>query len=218
MTRLHFALAFATTLLTLAATAVVYPWLADKIPTHWNIQGQIDGYGPKQVAFLMPAIMAGLFALLWVLPWLSPKQFEINSFRETYGFIVLTLLVTFAYIHGLTLWAALAGGVDITRALLAGLLLMFGLLGRAMTNVRRNFWVGVRTPWTIASERVWDDTHRLAAKSFLFASVCGIVLVVLPLPLPTVTIAVITLIMLAALGPALYSLVLYKQLERRGEI
>lgn len=218
MTRLLYALAFATILLTLASTAAIYPWLGDQIPTHWNLQGQIDGQGPKSIAFLMPSISVGLFVLLCSLPWLSPKQFAIDTFRETYAFIVLTVMVTLAYVHGLMLWAALAGGVDITRALLAGLLIMFGLLGRAMTNVRRNFWVGVRTPWTIASERVWNDTHRLAAKMFLFASIVGIVIVALPLSLPAVTISVVALILLAAVGPALYSLVLYKQLERRGEI
>src|SRR5262245_22634938 len=156
MTRIYFLLSIGVVVFTLAATAGIYPWLGDQIPTHWNIHGQIDGHGPRQIAFLVPTIMLGLVGLFAVLPWLSPKQFELDKFRDMYGFIALVFMTTMAYIHGLTLWAALGGGVDITRAMLIGLLVMFGLIGRSMTSVRRNFWVGVRTPWTIASERVWD--------------------------------------------------------------
>jgi uncharacterized membrane protein len=121
----------------------------------------------------------------------------------------------------LTLWAALAGQknpVDITRLLLAGVLIMFALIGNVLGKVRRNFYVGVRTPWTLASQRVWNDTHRLAGRMFVGAAVIGLLAVVLPLPLPVVTIAVIAIIMAAALWPALYSLLLYKRLEKKGEL
>jgi uncharacterized membrane protein len=218
LTRVYFALCLAAVILTLAATAAVYPSLADQIPTHWNIRGEIDGYGSKQMSFLMPAMMAGFLGLFCVLPWLSPKQFEISTFRETYWFIALVMVVLFGYIHGLTLFAALRGGIDITRALLVGLLVMFGLLGSVMSGVRRNFWVGVRTPWTLASERVWDDTHRLAGRMFVLAAIAGLVFVFLPLPLPVIFAIEISLILGAALGPALYSLIHYKQLQQRGEI
>jgi len=218
LTRVYFALCLAATVLTLAATAVVYPSLADQFPTHWNIRGEIDGYGPKQMAFLMPAVMAGFLGLFCVLPWLSPKQFEITTFRETYWFIALVMTVLFGYIHGLMLLAALRGGIDITRALLVGLLVMFGLLGSVMSGIRRNFWVGVRTPWTLASERVWDDTHWLAGRTFILAAMAGLVFVFLPMPLPAIFAIVISLILGAAIGPALYSLIHYKQLQQRGEI
>lgn len=218
LTRVYFTLCLAAVILTLATTAAVYPSLADQIPTHWNIRGEIDGHGSKQMAFLMPVVMAGFLGLFCVLPWLSPKQFEISTFRETYWFIALVMIVLIGYIHGLTLFAALRGGIDITRALLVGLLVMFGLLGSVMSGIRRNFWVGVRTPWTLASERVWDDTHQLAGRMFVIASIAGLVFVFLPLPLPVIFAIEISLILGAALGPALYSLIHYKQLQQRGEI
>ena len=205
-------------MLTLAASAVVYSRLPEQIPTHWNLQGQVDGHGPRQTVFLMPAVMLGILALLYVLPWLSPKKFEIDSFRSAYWCIGLALIVFLAYVHGLTIWAAMTGGVDIVRALLAGMLLMFGVIGSSLASVRRNFWVGVRTPWTIASDRVWDDTHRLAARAFIAAAAIGLAVLILPLSLPAAGIAVLTLIMAAAIGPAIYSLVHYKQLQSRGEI
>jgi immunity protein, SdpI family len=219
MTRAYFWLSVVATVAALAASLVLYPRLADEIPIHWNIQGQVDGYGSKTwAAFLMPGAMAGMLALFLALPWLSPKHFELDSFRSTYWFIVLVIMLLVAYTHGLMLWAAAAGRVDITRALLVGLLLMFGLIGNVMGKVRRNFWVGVRTPWTIANERVWNDTHRLAGKLFVAAAAIGLATLLLPLPLPAVSIAVFTLIMTAALLPVLYSLIHYKRLARRGEI
>jgi uncharacterized membrane protein len=201
------------------ASAVLYAQLPEKIPVHWNIEGKIDGYGSKQWAlFLTPGIMLGLLALFMALPWLSPKQFSLDSFQSTYGFIIVVILATMLYIHGLTLWAAAAGQVDITRAMLAGLMIMFGLMGNVMGKVRRNFWVGVRTPWTLASDRVWNDTHRLAAQLFVGAAAIGLVCILLPIPLPVITIATIAIIMTAALFPVGYSLVHYKRLERRGEL
>jgi uncharacterized membrane protein len=202
-----------------AASAALYASMPEKIPIHWNIEGQIDGYGSKQWAlFLTPGIMLGLLGLFVALPWLSPKQFSLDSFQSTYGFIVVLALATAAYIHGLTLWAALAGQVDVTRAMLAGLMIMFGLMGNVMGKVRRNFWVGVRTPWTLASDRVWNDTHRLAGQMFVGAAVIGLLCILLPIPLPAATITTIAMIMSAALFPVVYSLVHYKRLERRGEL
>ncbi|HZL87400.1 MAG TPA: SdpI family protein [Pirellulaceae bacterium] len=224
MTRLYIYLTVGLVALALAASLILYPRLPAVIPTHWNIEGKIDGYGSKTWAtFLMPAIMAGMLLLFWALPWLSPKHFEVDSFRATYWFIALVVTGMMGFVHALTLWAALEAGnrqvqVDITRLLLAGLLVMFVLIGNVMGKVRRNFYVGIRTPWTLASERVWNDTHRLAARMFVVAGALGLLAIVLPLPLPAVVIVVIGLIMVAAVWPIVYSLLLYKRLERRGEV
>jgi len=93
------------------------------------------------------------------------------------------------------LWAAVAGPIDITRALLAGVLLMLALIGNVLGKVRRNFWIGVRTPWTLANERVWNDTNRLAGRLFVAAAVVGLPLLLLPLHQLALTIVVFILIM-----------------------
>jgi len=220
MTRLYAILSIVLTLGALAVTLALYPHMPEKIPTHWNIEGKIDGYGDKAfAAFLMPSVVLGLMALFAALPWLSPKQFAVDTFRSTYWFIVLVITAAMIFIHGLTMWAAMAGRpVDITKPLLAGILVMFGVMGNVMGKVRRNFYVGIRTPWTLASERVWNDTHRLAARWFVAAAALGLVVVILPIPLPALVITTIVLIMSAALGPVVYSLVHYKRLERAGSI
>jgi uncharacterized membrane protein len=216
MTRMYFAFAVGLTLATWAATLVIYSALPEQVPTHWNIRGEVDAYGNKGWAtFLMPAVMVGLLALFRLLPWLSPKSFTLDTFRGTYEFIVAATMGLMAYIHGLMLWAAYSGPIDINRALTGGLCLFFVLLGNVLGKVRRNFFVGVRTPWTLASERVWIDTHRLAARMFVAAGLIGF-LVCLLVGGPVAVIATFALIMIAAFTPVIYSLVHYKHLERQG--
>ncbi|HET6882797.1 MAG TPA: DUF1648 domain-containing protein [Pirellulales bacterium] len=216
MTRFYFAMGVGLTVAAWVAALAAYPYLPEKVPIHWNIRGEVDGYGQKQWAvFLTPGVMIALLGLFRVLPWLSPKPFTLDTFRGTYEFAVALTMGLMAYIHGLTLWAAWAGPVDLGRALIAGLCLFFALLGNVLGKVRRNFFMGVRTPWTLASERVWIDTHRLAARLFVAAGVIGFVLS-LALGGTTAFMAAFALIMLAAFVPAVYSLIHYKRLERQG--
>ena len=218
MTRVYWAIAIALVLIAWGASAAVYPRLPEKVPTHWNIRGEIDGFGSKQwAAFLSPAIMVALLVLFPLLPWLSPKSFEVDRFRDTYAWIVLLLMALLAYIHAITLWAAFDRRVDVGRALMAGICLVLALVGNVLGKVRRNFWVGVRTPWTLASERVWIDTHRLAARLMAAAGVLGAVIALVASQVLAFAIP-FSLIMAAALIPVAYSLVHYKRLQRRGEI
>jgi uncharacterized membrane protein len=216
MTRVYFLSALALTVAAWAASFIAYPYLSQQVPIHWNIRGEVDGYGDKTWAtFLVPAMMIGLLLLFRLLPWLSPKAFSLDAFRSTYEFAVALGMGLVAYIHGLMLWAAFGQQVDISRALLGGLCLFFALIGNVLGKVRRNFFMGVRTPWTLASERVWIDTHRLAARMFVAAGLIGFVLC-LVLRGPVAFVAAFSLIMIAALGPVAYSLVHYKRLERQG--
>lgn len=200
------------------AAAAVYPSLPDKIPTHWNIHGQIDGYGDKTWAtFLTPALMTLMLGLLRALPWLSPKHFEIDAFRHTYEFVVLLVISLFGYINALLLAAARGGSVDFGRAMIGGMCLFFLLLGNVLGKVRKNFFVGVRTPWTLASDRVWVDTHRLAARLFVAAGIIGLPFCVWGGTVLSFA-APFAMIMLASLAPVIYSLLHYKRLQRRGEL
>jgi uncharacterized membrane protein len=146
------------------------------------------------------------------LPWLSPNKFEVESFCATYLYIMIVIVALLAYCQLLVLISALGMVLDVSRALEGGVCLLIVLLGNVMGKVRRNFYVGVRTPWTIANEQVWNATHRFAAKTFFAGGLLGLVAVILRAPfwLP------ITAILIAALAPVIYSLVFYKQLERPG--
>jgi uncharacterized membrane protein len=203
----------------LAGTLVAYPSLPNVVPIHWDAHGQVNGWGPKWSLFLYgPGGMLLMVLMFAALPWLSPRKFEVDSFRATYLYIMIVIVAMMAYCQGLILLAALGSlsGVvfDITRAIVGGVCLLIALLGNVLGKVRRNFFVGIRTPWTIANERVWNVTHRFAAKTFFAGGLLGLVAVVLRAPF-WVPIAAI---LIATLVPAAYSLVFYKQLERRGEL
>jgi uncharacterized membrane protein len=203
----------------LAGTLVAYPSLPNVVPIHWDAHGQVNGWGPKWSLILYgPGGMLLMVLMFAALPWLSPRKFEVDSFRATYLYIMIVIVAMMAYCQGLILLAALGSlsGVvfDITRAIVGGVCLLIALLGNVLGKVRRNFFVGIRTPWTIANERVWNVTHRFAAKTFFAGGLLGLVAVVLRAPF-WVPIAAI---LIATLVPAAYSLVFYKQLERRGEL
>lgn len=215
MNRLSWIVAISLTLAALALSAALYSRLPEQVPIHWNIQGQVDDYGHKSwAAFLMPGMMAALLGLFALLPWLSPKRFEVQAFKSTYLFVMLLTIGLSGYLHALMLWAALGNDVDVGRAVVAGVCLFFVLLGNVLGKVRRNFYVGVRTPWTLASERVWNDTHRLAAWLFAGFGVVGFVLALLPVPLFCSLIALGVPVVVTIF----YSLIHYKRLERRGEV
>jgi uncharacterized membrane protein len=215
MTRVYWIVAVALILLAWVVSAALYPGLPARIPTHWNIHGKIDGYGPKWTVFLMPAVMLFLLGLFALLPTLSPRNFEVDSFRSTYLLIMVLVIGLMGYIQGVILYAAAHGGrIDMTRTLFGGMFLFFALMGNFLGRIRRNFYMGVRVPWTLASERVWNDTHRLAAWVFVAAGLLGFVIVIAGLP---VAIA-FALLIVAGLVPIIYSFVHYKALERRGAL
>jgi uncharacterized membrane protein len=199
----------------MAATAVLYSHLPPRVTTHWGLNGRPNGYSPRWMMWVLgPGFLAGISLLTAVLPWLSPRRFEVSSFRSTYLFIMTAVFVMMGYIYGVVLWAGSGRHMDIAdivRAVQGAVCLFFAVIGNVMGKVQRNFFIGVRTPWTLASERVWRATHRFAARCMVAAGLLGLVLV-----LAGVQLASIAVILAGALAPVVYSLVYYKHLERCG--
>jgi uncharacterized membrane protein len=215
MNRIYWATAAALVVLAWVVSAALYPGLPSTIPMHWNIHGKVDGYGPKATIFLMPGVMFFLLGLFAVLPVLSPRSFEVDSFRATYLFIMVLIVGLMGYLQAVILYAAAHGAqVDVGRALVAGTFLFFAMMGNVLGRVRRNFYIGVRVPWTLASERVWNDTHRVAAWLFVACGLAGFVIALAGLPLA----AAFAVLGVALVVPVVYSFVHYKQLERRGAL
>lgn len=189
----------------------VYTQLPDRVPTHWDINGRVDGWGPKWVATLLtPGIMLGMIGLFAVLPAISPRKFEIDSFRDSYNVIVVGVMGLFAFIQ-LTLLSATRNpdSTHSSRILIAGMMFFFALLGNRMGKVRRNFWMGIRTPWTLASDVVWDRTHRLAGRLMVAGGLLAGTLGLLGANL----IVVLIIGMSSMLYPVLYSYFVYRQVE-----
>lgn len=215
MTRVRYFLAIALVVGAVVTTVVAYPHLPSSVPVHWNFHNQIDRYAPKWTLFLLgPGSMVGMIVLFAFLPWLSPKYFEVDTFRATCARIMLIVVALFGYFYAVALWTALGHGIDMGRAILGGICVLFALSGNLMGKVRRNFYIGVRTPWTLANERVWNATHRFAAKTFVVGGLVGLALTIVGQNRA----AVFATLLGAALSPVAHSLIYYKRLEHRREI
>lgn len=193
--------------------------LKEQIPTHTNAAGEVDKWTPRDSILpqwlLLPGVMAGFVGLSLLLPWLSPKGFEIDRFRQTFYFLMAVVTLLFAYIQILFVLGGVEGiQLDLNRWLLGGISLFFALLGNRLGKVQRNFWMGVRTPWTLASEAVWIQTHRLTAWLWTAG---GLVLAVIAFVGLPVWLWVAGMLLMA-LSPVVYSLWLYKRLEKQGKI
>jgi uncharacterized membrane protein len=218
----------ALTVLAVAASLYVYANRADllekEVPTHWGIDNQPDAWTPRDKMLpqllILPGAMAVLTALTLVLPWLSPKPFGVEEFRGTFNYLMMIVVGLMAYLDAVIVTSAVHadlvrnGTLDVPRLLAAGIFPFFALMGNQLGKVRRNFWMGIRTPWTLASETVWTQTHRLAAWIFVAVGIIGFVAAVANAPL----VLCFALLMVGALAPAVYSLVLYKRLEREGKL
>ena len=131
----------------LAATLVAWDHLPARVPLHWNAHGRVDGYGPRWMLLAAgPGAMLAELAIFAALPALSPKRFALESFTRTYLRIMLAAVALAGYITAVLLWAALTGDADVTGALLAGVSVLIVVLGNVMGKVRRNFFIGIRTP------------------------------------------------------------------------
>jgi uncharacterized membrane protein len=204
----------AALLLVLGMIAAVYPELPARVPVHWNAAGEIDGWDERHVLLVHSAFMVGLAVLWLVLPKMSPRRFEVEGFEETWWFSGTLMVCLIAYMQCMHLWAAWKPGFPMDRAVLGGLGLLFVLLGNVIGKVRRNFWLGVRTPWTLANERVWYATHRLAAKTMVAGGLLTLAAALGGLPGMVAVAALVG----SALVPVGFSLVYYKKLERAGTL
>ncbi|MDD4271257.1 MAG: SdpI family protein [Patescibacteria group bacterium] len=169
-------------ILTAAASVFFYNNLPERIATHWNFAGQVDAYGSgKAQAVALPSMIIGMYLLFLVFPYLDPKKERYEQFSKVYHIfkaIILGLLVIVYFIVGLNgLGYNLPVGVIIP--FLIGLL--FIIIGNYMAKIKMNWFMGIRTPWTLSSEEIWNKTHRFGGKIFVLAGLLMMAETILPL-------------------------------------
>jgi len=204
-------------LIALACAAALYYWpqLPLRVPTHWNIDGQPDAWGaPIALLLLGPGAMTLALLMGFVLPWLSPRGFDVKRFEPAFNYIVTLIVGLFGYIYAIQLAASLNAALSFGSMLMGGVCLLLVLLGNQMGKVRRNFYIGIRTPWTLASERVWEATHRLSAKLMVASGLLGLVAIWAGAGHGVV----VALSMGWAVVAVPYSLLYYKRLEKTHQL
>ncbi|NTW98009.1 MAG: DUF1648 domain-containing protein [Oscillochloris sp.] len=141
------------------------PFMPDPAPIHWNAAGEVDGYGSPLLAVLLaPLIALAVVILMPLMPRLDPRHENYASFAGSYKLIMSLLVLFFALIHVIVIGAALGWPISIPRAMMLGMGVLFGLIGNELGRVQPNYFVGIRTPWTLADPDVWRRTHRVGGR------------------------------------------------------
>lgn len=201
--------------LVLIAAAVIaglafWNQLPDPMASHWNENDEVDGYMSKfWGVWMMPLMTLGMFGLFMLIPIIDPLKANIAKFRGVFNLFILLITAFMLYMHGLTLVWNLGYEFRISAAMLPFMGVLFIFIGYLLRQAKRNWFIGIRTPWTLSSDTVWDKTHQLGSWLFIAAGV----FVFLGAFFGGATAMYLTLI--PALGSALfvvvYSFVLYQR-------
>lgn len=169
----------ALTMIALAFLAGILLWnqLPDPMASHWNANDQVDGYISKfWGVFLLPLMILGMFILFMAVPNIDPLKANIAQFRETFNLFIVLIITFMLYIYGLTLaWNVGYQDFNMSTAMLPFMGVLFIAAGYMLRKAKRNFFIGIRTPWTLSSDTVWDKTHQLGSILFMASGVFAIV-------------------------------------------
>lgn len=193
--------------------AVLYPSLPEQIPTHWNAQGEVDDYMSKPGGVLiMPVMALFTYFIMKLIPVISPKGFRTDKFPEVIGVLQVTLVGFMSVVSVLVLLEARGLNVRINEMIFAGVGLLFVIIGNYLGKVRKNFFIGIRTPWTLASDEVWSRTHRIGGRLFMLSGVIIWIGALLGLPVTWTVGVAVGLVLI----PVVYSYFLYRRIEGFG--
>ncbi|MBL8101606.1 MAG: SdpI family protein [Anaerolineales bacterium] len=166
------------TLIAVALIAGLALWnqLPEQMASHWNANDQVDGTMPKfWGVWMMPLITLGMFALFLVVPNIDPLKANIAQFRETFNVFIALIAAFMLYIHALTLvWSLGYQDFKMSAAMLPFMGILFIAIGFLLRKAKRNFFIGIRTPWTLSSDTVWDKTHQLGSVLFMLSGAFAI--------------------------------------------
>jgi uncharacterized membrane protein len=155
-----------------AVTALAYPALPEVIPIHWNLAGEVDRTAPKfPGALIMPVCLLLAAITFEAVPRISPRGFTVDAQARGFRAIKFVSLASLLLLHAVTLAASAGLPVRIGVFVPVSIGALFVVIGNYLGTLQRNFFVGIRTPWTLASDDVWFRTHRLGARMFMIGGV-----------------------------------------------
>jgi len=159
------------------AGALLWNQLPDQMASHWNVNDEVDGTIPRVWGvFMMPLITLGMLVLFLVVPNIDPLKANIAQFRESFNLFIVLIVAFMLYIHGLTLaWSLGFTNFKMSTAMLPFMGVLFIAIGFMLRKAKRNFFIGIRTPWTLSSDSVWDKTHQLGSILFMASGALAII-------------------------------------------
>jgi uncharacterized membrane protein len=183
--------------------ALLYPLLPAEMVSHWNAVGEPDSTVPKTLGvLLLPVFLVGVFLLYIVLPKIDPLGGNIEWFQSHYNMLWAILFLFLLYVHLLVLLWNAGYSFNITMVITPGLAILLYGIGATMEHAKRNWFVGIRTPWTLSDDVVWEKTHLLGGRLFKISAVLAFagllfsdsVFALIGITVPAVGITVITFV------------------------
>ena len=207
-------ISIAIILLTFLAAIYAYPLLPEKVASHWDANGNANGYmGRGFGAFFMPVLGILLFGLFYALPLLDPMKKNYSAFRADYDNFTALMIAFMAYVYALTLASNLGYSFNLVQFLAPAFAALIYYVGVLIGKTKRNWFVGVRTPWALSSEKVWDRTNAIAGKMFKAAGIVALVGIVMPMAGLFASVAVI---FATAVFAVVYSYLEFQKEARAG--
>lgn len=198
-------------LLVFVFSFLMIPVLPEKVPTHWNIRGEVDAYGSKYInLFLMPAMAFFVYLLMSFLPAIDPLRKNYDKFAKQYQYFKFFLAAFFIYLHFVIVYSSMKA-MPLKGNLIFALpfSILFILIGRVLPKLQRNFFIGIRTPWTLVSDLNWKKTHEFGSKVFIVAGVLSLVAAFFGSAISFIVL--ISSILLAAVAAMVYSYLIFKK-------
>ena len=192
--------------------AYIYPTLPAQIASHWGADGNVNGYMPKfWGVFLFPLIMIFMSMLLAWLPSIDPMKENVEQFRKQYNGIILFIAAFMFYVFLLSISWNIGYRFNMTQFLIPALAALFYFLGVALPKTKQNWFMGIRTPWTLSSPVVWEETHVFGGKLFKITGVLALA----GLAFPSYIIWFIMIpVFVSAFGTIIYSYYSFKRESR----
>jgi len=151
-----------------ALAAMTWSWAPERIPVHWNLHGQVDRHGGRfEGLFAIPLAALGIYVLMLLVPRIDPGRANYPGFRGAFTTLRLALVVFLAALYGVMhLWLR---GIEVRVGTVVPWLVgaVFVVVGNLLGKVRPNWFVGIRTPWTLSSKESWARTHRVGGWVFV---------------------------------------------------
>ncbi|WP_243495534.1 SdpI family protein [Priestia aryabhattai] len=198
------------TLLTLVVWLIALPHLPATMPIHWGANGEADGFATKINAMILTVgIMVLIYFVIAFVPRIDPRKENYKYFSKTYNILLNAVLLLFFFVNMSTILQGLGYNVPMSyiAPIMAGL--VFIIIGNYLQRVRSNYFMGIRTPWTLSNENVWKKTHRLSGKIFFIGGL--LILISAFLPDGYKSVIMWGSIVLCVAVPYLYSYVAYKK-------
>jgi uncharacterized membrane protein len=190
----------------------LYPQMPEQMASHWNAQGVADGYTSRFWGiFLMPIVSLGLAVLLLLVPRIDPLKANIEKFKGYYYSFVILIMLFFTYIYVLTLVWNKGGRFDMVQLMAPAMGILFYIAGVMTSKAKRNYFVGIRTPWTLNNEEVWNKTHRLGGLLFKISGVIAVIGAFFP---KYSMIFILAPVLTTAIVSVIYSYLIYQKVVR----